>query len=184
MLLGGMGGLYSPYWNMMSPYRWGYGNYGLYSPFSSYYSPWGYRGYNSYSNSQQFDGWIYTHAVIAELDKDGNLLWDHCIDLGDVKEQKLIQKIKASVVDGQVLLSYNQENKIVSKLISNQGKTETERVQEIETVNEGDRVRRTVKSNINYWYGPYFIANGYQSISNDEDGKRSVFYLNKIELKP
>ena len=184
MLLGGMGGLYSPYWNMMSPYRWGYGNYGLYSPFSSYYSPWGYRGYNSYSNSQQFDGWIYTHAIIAELDKDGNLLWDHCIDLGDIKEQKLVQKIKASVVDGQVLLSYNQENQIVSKLISNQGKTETERVQEIETVNEGDRVRRTVKSNINYWYGPYFIANGYQSISNDEDGKRSVFYLNKIELKP
>jgi hypothetical protein len=182
--LGGMGGLYSPYWNMINPYRWGYGNYGLYSPFSSYYSPWGYRGYSSYSNSQQFDGWIYTHAVIAELDKDGNLLWDHCIDLGETKEDKLTQKIKASVLNDQVVLSYNQGNQIISKIISQQGKTETERVQQIETENEGDKVRRTVKSNLNYWYGPYFIANGYQSISNDEEGRRSVFYLNKIEFKP
>mgnify|MGYP000076473836 CR=1 FL=1 len=55
---------------------WGYGYYGLYSPFSSYYSPWGYRGFNSFGNNQQFDGWIYTHAVIAELDEKGNLLWD------------------------------------------------------------------------------------------------------------
>ena len=105
MMMGGLGGFYSPYWNMMNPYRWGYGNYGMYSPFSSYYSPWGYRGYNSYGNQQQFDGWIYTHAVIAELDKDGKLLWDHCIDLNDSRESKLIQKIKASVVSNTVYLS-------------------------------------------------------------------------------
>ena len=184
MLMGGLGGFYSPYWTMMNPYRWGYGNYGMYSPFSSYYSPWGYRGYNSYGNQQQFDGWIYTHAVIAELDKDGKLLWDHCIDLNDQKEPKLIQKIKASVVNNTVYLSYHQNDQIITKSISNSGKDEALRVQEITPEDKLDKVRRTEKSEINYWYGSYFIANGYQTITNQEDGRRNVFYLNKIQINP
>ncbi len=184
MLMGGLGGFYSPYWNMMNPYRWGYGNYGMYSPFSSYYSPWGYRGYNSYGNQQQFDGWIYTHAVIAELDKDGKLLWDHCIDLNDSRESKLIQKIKASVVSNTVYLSYHQNDQIITKSISNNGKNEALRVQEIIPEDKLDKVRRTVKSEINYWYGPYFIADGYQTITNQEEGRRNVFFLNKIQINP
>jgi hypothetical protein len=184
MLMGGLGGFYSPYWTMMNPYRWGYGNYGMYSPFSSYYSPWGYRGYNSYSNQQQFDGWIYTHAVVAELDKDGKLLWDHCIDLNDGKESKLIQKIKASVVNNTVYLSYHQDDQIITKSISNNGKEEALRVQEVTPEDKLDKVRRTVKSEINYWYGPYFIASGYQTISNQEEGRRNVFFLNKIQINP
>lgn len=184
MMMGGLGGFYSPYWNMMNPYRWGYGNYGMYSPFSSYYSPWGYRGYNSYGSQQQFDGWIYTHAVIAELDKDGKLLWDHCIDLNDSRESKLIQKIKASVVSNTVYLSYHQNDQIITKSISNNGKDEALRVQEIIPEDKLDKVRKTVKSDINYWYGPYFIADGYQTITNQDEGRRNVFFLNKIQINP
>jgi hypothetical protein len=36
---------------------------------------------------------LLPHAVIAELDEKGNLLWDHSIDLNNIKEDKLIQKI-------------------------------------------------------------------------------------------
>ena len=184
MLMGGLGGMNSPYWSMMNPYRWGYGNYGLYSPFSSYYSPWGYRGYNSYGNQQQFDGWIYTHAVIAELDQNGNLLWDHCIDLNDTKEDKLIQKVKTSILNDQVVLSYNQNEQIVTKFITNKGKTETENIQEIKLENNNERVKNTHKSELNYWFGPYFLANGYQTITNPDEGKRYIFYLDKIKFNP
>ena len=31
-------------------------------------------------------------------DAQGNLLWDHCVSLHDMKEPKLIQKIKTSIV--------------------------------------------------------------------------------------
>jgi len=183
--LGMLGGsLYSP-WNMMyNPYRWGYGNYGLYSPFSSYYSPWGYRGYNSYSNSQQFDGWVYTHAVIAELDANGNLLWDHSIDLNNIKEDKLIQKIKTSVTGDMVTLSYQRGNYIISKYISAEGQSGEEKVQELGTANEGDKIRRQEKSDLNYWYGNIFLASGNQSINNSEEGRRSVYFLTKIPLNP
>lgn len=178
------GGLYSP-WNMMyNPYRWGYGNYGLYSPFSSYYSPWGYRGYNSYSNSQQFDGWIYTHAVIAELDEKGNVLWDQSIDLNNIKEDKLIQKIKTSLHGDMLTLSYQRGNNIISKYISSEGQSGDEKVQELSTQNEGDKIRRQEKSDLNYWYNNNFIASGIQTINNSEEGRRSVYFLTKIPLNP
>ncbi|WP_269014134.1 hypothetical protein [Aquirufa nivalisilvae] len=178
----GLGSFYSPWSMMYNPYRWGYGYYGLYSPYSSYYSPWGYRGYNYYGNQQQFDGWVYTHAVIVELDEKGELLWDHCIDMKDLKEPKLIQKIKTSIQGDQIVLSFNLDNQIITKTIKNQGKSESESIQNISTENEGDKIRRSSRSELNYWFGPYFLANGYQTISNEE-GRRSVYYLNKIEIQ-
>ncbi len=179
-----MSGFYSPWSMMYNPYRWGYGNYGLYSPFSSYYSPWGYRGYNYYGNQQQFDGWVYTHAVIAELDAQGNLLWDHCISLHDLKEPKLIQKLKTSVQDDQIILSYSKDNQIISKIIRDHGATETENTLDIETNLEGDRVKKSADSDLTYWYNTYFLAYGTQNIVNQTEGKRQVFYLNKIQFKP
>lgn len=179
-----MSGFYSPWSMMYNPYRWGYGNYGLYSPFSSYYSPWGYRGYNYYGNQQQFDGWVYTHAVIAELDAQGNLLWDHCISLHDLKEPKLIQKLKTSVQEDQIILSYSKDNQIISKIIRDHGATETENTLDIETNLEGDRVKKSADSDLTYWYNTYFLAYGIQNIVNQTEGKRQVFYLNKIQFKP
>jgi hypothetical protein len=88
------------------------------------------------------------------------------------------------VVDNTVYLSYHQNDQIITKSISNYGKNENIRVQEIIPEDKLEKVRRTVKSEINYWYGPYFIANGYQTISNQEDGRRSVFFLNKIQINP
>jgi hypothetical protein len=178
------GGLLSP-WNMLyNPYRWGYGNYGLYSPFSSYYSPWGYRGFNSFSNTQQFDGWIYTHAVIAELDEKGNLLWDHSIDLNNIKEDKLIQKIKTSLHGDVLTLSYQRGNNIISKYISAQGQAGEEKVQELITQNDGDKIRSQEKSDLNFWYGNNFLASGNQIINNLEEGRRAVYFLTKIPLNP
>ena len=179
-----MSGFYSPWSMMYNPYRWGYGNYGLYSPFSSYYSPWGYRGYNYYGNQQQFDGWVYTHAVIAELDAQGNLLWDHCISLHDMKEPKLIQKIKTSVQAENIILSYSRDNQLITKIISEQGNKESEIALPIETNLEGDRVRKSADSDLTYWYSTYFLAFGTQNIVNQTEGKRNVFYLNKIQFKP
>jgi regulation of enolase protein 1 (concanavalin A-like superfamily) len=48
---------------------------------------------------------------------------------------------------------------------------------------EGDKVKLTTSDNIDFWYNNYFIASGYQKISNDQEGgKRNVFYLNKVSF--
>jgi len=174
---------YSPWSSLYNPYRWGYGYYGLYSPFSSYYSPWGYRGYGYYGNQQQFDGWVYTHAVIVAFDSEGNLLWDKSIDLNESKEEKLTEKVKASIQNEQIILSFASNDQIISKIISLDGSQEKEEAKKMEVMEEGDKVKKSSKTQLNYWYGNYFIANGFQTISNDEEGRRSVFYLNKVDIK-
>jgi hypothetical protein len=174
---------YSPWSSLYNPFRWGYGYYGLYSPFSSYYSPWGYRGYGYYGNQQQFDGWVYTHAVIVAFDEEGNLLWDKSIDLHNTKEEKLTEKVKASILDDQIILSFAYNDQIVSKMISFDGLLEKEEIKKIDVMSDGDKVKKSSKTQLNYWYGNYFLANGFQTITNEDEGKRSVFYLNKVDIK-
>jgi hypothetical protein len=172
----------SPYSSFYNPYRWGYGNYGLYSPFSSYYSPWGW-GNRNYNNSQVFDGWTYTHAIVAAFDEKGNLLWDNSIELKDVKEQKLTEKVKASIKGNEIALSYSNKGQIYTKVIKAEKVVENTQPRAIDTQMEGDKVKQTTSDNIDFWYNNYFIASGYQKISNDQEGgKRNVFYLNKVSF--
>ena len=172
----------SPYSSFYNPYRWGYGNYGLYSPFSSYYSPWGW-GNRNYNNSQTFDGWVYTHAVVAAFDEKGNLLWDNSIELKDVKEQKLTEKVKASIKGDEIVLSYSNKGQIFTKIIQAEKVLENTQNKPIDTQLEGDKVKQTTSDNIDFWYNNYFLASGYQKISNDQEGgKRNVYYLNKVSF--
>ncbi|MET3127029.1 hypothetical protein ABID42_002135 [Arcicella rosea] len=175
-------GFGSPYSSFYNPYRWGYGYYGLYSPFSSYYSPWGW-GNRYYGNQQTFDGWIYTHAIVAAFDEKGNLLWDNSIEMKDVKEQKLSEKVKASVKGDEITLSYSNKGQIFTKIIKGDKVLEDTQSAKVATQLEGDKVKQTTSDAIDYWYKNYFIASGYQRITNDnEGGRRNVFYMNKISF--
>jgi hypothetical protein len=172
----------SPYSTFYNPFRWGYGNYGLYSPFSSYYSPWGYNN-RFYNNNQIFDGWIYTHAIVAAFDMKGNLLWDNSIELKDVKEQKLSEKVKASIKGNDITLSYSNKGQIFTKVIQADKVVENTQPRPIDTQMQGDKVKQTTSDNIDFWYNNYFIASGYQKINNDQEGgKRNVFYLSKVSF--
>jgi len=54
----------------------------------------------------------------------------------------------------------------------------------LSSTNEGDKIRRQEKLDLNYWYQTNFIASGNQTINNSEEGKRSVYFLTKIPLNP
>jgi hypothetical protein len=165
--------LYSPYFN---PSRWGYGYYGLYSPFSSYY------GYRRGSNNQIFDGWNYTHGVVAAFDKQGNLLWDNTMEIKDVKIPNLKEKVKVTVENDEVTLSYSNNGEVFSKTIKNGQVTKPLSKRPITTHKEGDSVRRNSTESLDMWYSNYFIASGIQRINNSEEGRRNVYYLNKISF--
>ncbi len=176
-------GSFNPYSTFYNPYRWGYGNYGLYSPYSSYYSPWGW-GNRYYNNNQQtFDGWIYTHAIVAAFDEKGNLLWDNSIEMKNVREAKLSEKVKASIKGDEITLSYSNKGQIFTKIIKGDKVLEDTQSSKITTAIEGDKIKETTSDAIDFWYGNYFIASGYQRINNEtEGGKRNVFYLNKVSF--
>jgi hypothetical protein len=169
-------GNFSPYYSSyFNPYRWGYGNWGNYSPFSNYY---GYRGNN---NREIFDGWKYTHGIVAAFDKNGKLLWDNNIELNNIKTQTLKEKIKVNVDGDIVTMSYSDNGEIFSKTFKNGIVEQNLKGKTVATAKQGDSIKRTTVDDIEVWYDNYFIASGIQRISNNEDGRRNVFYLNKIK---
>lgn len=174
--------------NMMGGY--GYGGFmgypfgmGLYNPYL--WNPmYGGRGFNQ----QVFDGFTYTHAIIADVDQNGSLLWDNSISFDNVKSMELKEKIKVqSEVDGTTQLVYSHDGAIRSKIIRKNQVVDSDRVIPNSTNVEGDKVRKTSTDDIDYWYDHYYLAWGDQRIVNaagdvQTRGRRNVFYLNKISF--
>lgn len=162
------------YPGMYSRYGYGYG-YGYGYPYGNYYR-----------NTPMFDGWIYTHAVIAGFDMDGNLLWDNSFEISDVKTYALREKVKVSFQDENILLAYSHNGKLKSKVIRGNDIVEGKEDVTLSTDHEGDRIKKSYTDNIDHWYNNNFLAWGYQKIKNQKDegvkGKRSVFYFNKVEF--
>jgi len=154
---------------------------GLYNPYL--WNPmYGGRGYNQ----QVFDGFTYTHAVIADVDQNGKLLWDNSINFDNVKSMELREKIKIQTfTNGNSKLVYSHNGAIRSKIIKGNQVVDSDRVIPNGTNVEGDKVRKTSTDDIDYWYGNFYLAWGEQKIVNaagdaQTRGRRNVFYLNKI----
>jgi hypothetical protein len=171
--------------NMMGGF--GYGGFGypfgmgLYNPYL--WNPmYGGRGYNQ----QVFDGFTYTHAIVTDIDQNGNLVWDNSINFDNVKSMDLKEKIRVQTFsNGNSRLVYSHNGSIKSKIIKGNQVIDSDRVIPNETNVEGDKVRKTSTDDIDYWYGNFFLAWGEQRIINaagdpQTRGRRNVFYLNKI----
>lgn len=133
-----------------------------------------------------FDGYQYTHAVVASFDQGGKLIWNNIFKLDPgYKPMSVIRFIRIKEVsDLSVDLVFASRNSIVSKSFDDRGNVVAERDQEIiETNHEGDKTKRS-SSTLQYWYGNYFLAYGYQKIKNTQnksvDRKRKVYFINKI----
>ncbi|MCF2519656.1 hypothetical protein [Dyadobacter sp. CY351] len=173
MMMGGLG-----YGSMMG-YPFGMG---LYNPYL--WNPM-YGGRGGY-NQQVFDGFTYTHAVVADVDENGKMLWDNSINFDNVKSMELREKIKVQTfTNGNSRLVYSHNGAIRSKIIKGNQVVDGDRVIPNETNVEGDKVRKTSTDDIDYWYENFYLAWGEQRIINaagdpQTRGRRNVFYLNKI----
>jgi hypothetical protein len=172
--------------NWGSPMMGGFGMGGVGFGFGNYMSPWGYGPYSSYRNYPVFDGYVYTHAVIAGFDLQGNLLWDNSFEINDVKTFVLKEKVKVNFDNDQVTLAYNQGGKLRTKVIRGNQVVEGKESVQLSSEFEGDKVKKSFTDDIEYWYGNHFLAWGYQRIRNDENaqarGRRDVFYLEKVDF--
>ncbi len=153
------------------PMGWGYG-----------YGAWGGMPYNR--NMPIFDGWVYTHAVIAGFDRQGNLVWDNSFEISDVKTFSLREKVKVSFDNENIMLAYNHNGELKSKVIRGNEVVEAKENIPVTTEYKGDRVRKSQADEVEYWYGNNFLAWGYQKIRNDSNeqvkGRRNVFYFTKV----
>ncbi len=142
------------------------------------WNPWMYSSYGN--NNQQFDGFRYTHAVVAGFDQKGNMLWDNSFSFENVKSMDLKEKVRINVQNDDITLVYSNKGKLASKIVKGTQVVEGTKLIEIDTQRDGDKVRDTETDDIEYWHQNYYLAWGYQKIANRTDGSRRVFYLNKI----
>lgn len=127
-----------------------------------------------------FDGWRYTHAVVAGFDEDGNKKWDNVFEMWDVLTFSLKERVFVKQDKSKIDLLYSFGRTIKTKTISGNAVKDGKEFENIDTANEDDKVRGSTSESF-YWYDDYFMAWGYQRIKGDD--KRKVFYLNKINFR-
>jgi hypothetical protein len=130
-----------------------------------------------------FDGYRYSHAVVAAFDGNGNFLWDNGIEMINIRTFDLNPKVVIFNDNEGLAMAYNHDGKIAWKLIRERKTITNISYANIETRYTKDRVNSEQSSRLFYWYNQYFLASGYQGIINNylpEQNRRSVFYINKI----
>lgn len=153
---------------------------------SGYMQSNSFRRFGNNSNGLNFDGYKYTHAVVAGFDKSGKLLWDNSFEINDVESYYLENFVKASVEKDKIVLLYLYENVVRSKIINNDKVLEGKAFNDIKLKFEEDVVKSgdNKVGGLEHWYGNNFMAFGVQRIRNlkaqNGSTSREVFYINKI----
>ncbi|MGB1102856.1 MAG: hypothetical protein ACPG21_04440 [Crocinitomicaceae bacterium] len=160
----------------------------------AYYPTYRTEYYTAYSNGvpvtqtrQVFNGYQYTHAVVARYNQYGEMVWDQIFEMYPSHKPFSVQRF-ISIASGDqntLNLVFANRSRIVAKSFSFEGDVIYDRTSDpIETGLDGDKTKWS-SSSVNYWYDDYFIAYGRQKIKNKEEGekKRFVYFVNKIRFE-
>ena len=158
-----------------------------------YANPYGYYGVGVAGSvvrgDRIFDGYRYTHAVIAGFDKNGSLVWDNTFEINDIKTFILEQFVRLDPEADKINLVYMFENNLYTKVISENKVLDGKKEVKVAAKNESDQIKAktTIKSALEYWYGNNFIASGIQEVSSPrigaEGGDRKVLFINKVRYQ-
>lgn len=159
---------------------------------SEFYYPT-YRTESYTSNGQTyyrsvFDGYQYTHTLIAALGEEGELLWTHIFDMGIVQKPFYVKRFIRKVIneEGELELSYANASGLNFIAFDESGTVQKERSYSfIETGKEEEVVKYTSNSDIVYWYDNYYVVSGFQKIKNPnpekkKKKKRKIYFINLI----
>lgn len=136
---------------------------------------------------QVFDGYLYTHAVVAKFDKDGKLLWDETFPMFVQKPFYVKRFIQIDESESEKLkLVYASNNSITTKILDFNGNVIVDKTSDkLETTLESDKTKYS-RVEIEHWYDNYFLTYGTQKIINKEDKDvkkvRNVYFFNKVKL--
>ena len=136
-----------------------------------------------------FDGYRYTHAVIAKFDFNGQLKWDQTFELWPTYKPYFVKRFITIEESEQedLKMVFASRNRLVTEIIDENGEIVKElKTEPIETNFEGDKTKWSF-SNIDHWYKDTFIAYGSQKIKNKTDDKvkkkRKVYFISKIRFQ-
>ncbi len=126
-----------------------------------------------------FDGYLFTHAVVAAFDADGDLLWDASAPIGNVLLPR-VQPVVAVVPSADALTLMYASNKTIYSIVADASGVTGERGEQAPAAQEeGESVKRGWSTRSVWWYDDVFLTWGYQKIKEDA-GKRTVFQFSTL----
>lgn len=138
---------------------------------------------------QVFDGYQYTHAMIAKFNKEGEMLWSQVFKMYLWYKPFVARTFIriAGKEQNSIQLVYADGKNIYSKSFSFDGEILNEKTSNpINTENDNDKIKDSY-SNIAFWYDKYFLSYGVQDIKNrgdvDMKRRRKVFFMNKVSFE-
>lgn len=133
-----------------------------------------------------FEGFRYLTTFVSGFDSTGAMKWNNDLELRNILSQDLRQKVLAWEDTDGLVLSYTNDAKIASKIISEGLSLGSISYTDIASLSSRDKIYSDSNSNIVAWYANYFLVYGYQNIRNNYQSSRNnknVFYLNKIAFR-
>ena len=138
---------------------------------------------------QVFDGYQYTHALIAKFNKAGELLWSQCFKMYPFTKPFYVKRFirVAGQTQNAIKLVFADGNNIYGKEFDFNGVMISDKTSaSINGSMENDKVRYGA-SEIYYWCDNFFLSYGVQRIKNTKDEdvkrKRNVLFVNKIKFE-
>ncbi len=134
-----------------------------------------------------FNGYFYTHAVLVKFDNQGNIVWDNCFKM-EPREKPFFVKafVSASLKGNNVSTVFTDGKRLTSKLFRNSdGEVVKDRNTEIlETIGDGESIKRARYTDSMHWYDENFIVHGNQTVkSSKTNERRRVRYISKYTIK-
>lgn len=149
----------------------------------SFFSP-SYPGGANIRNGRIFDGYYYTHAVVMGFDRNGRVIWDNSFEINDVRTFTLEQFVKLQIQDDRIVLLYLFDNQLRSKIIKGNEVLEGKTTAPIDGPKGSTPVEEGLTANrLGHWYQSCFFATGTREVSDLQNGRRRVFYINKITFR-
>jgi hypothetical protein len=124
-----------------------------------------------------FDGYQHATAIVAAFDNKGNLRWENSFPLRNIRFFDLTEIVTTAINKDQVLLAFQEENKIRYKLLNNSEATSNDLFLEITP--PGEKILRHEPEGMSAWYRNNILEFGVQHLRGSK-GTRAVFYLNKL----
>jgi hypothetical protein len=137
---------------------------------------------------QVFDGYQYTHALIAAFDAEGKKLWDNIFEMYLSQKPYYARKFIRTSIDGNTINCLFANLNDIKSISFENGTVVKERSSEkIKENTETEKLRAATGTDATYWYDNNFVITGYQKIVDKEaergKRKRKVFFMEKVGLK-
>lgn len=130
-----------------------------------------------------FDGWMFTHAVVAAFSPTGERLWDASAPIGNVLLPQVRPVVTVLPQGDRVTIVYPSKGKIYSVVADAMGVTGERGEQAPETEEEGERVKTSWDSHAAWWYDDVFLLWGFEKVKGD-GGRRTVFSFSTLKAPP